>query len=82
MRISSRFGQYGEVDLLFYKDCIVVHLIDRCTMFRVEQGANHSAIGAKTEDVLIDFYSTSWVTHRGPFEILYVDGESVLKCER
>ena len=42
------------------------------------QESNDSVIGAKSKDVLIDLYSTTWLTHHGPFETLYVDGESGL----
>ena len=54
------------------------HVLDRCTRFHAGQEPNDSAVGAKTEDVLIDLYSTTWVTHHGLFEVLYVDGESGL----
>ena len=64
--------------MLFYKDYIVFHVLDRCTGFHAGQEANDSSAGAKSEDVLIDLYSTTWVTHHGPFETLYVDGESGL----
>ena len=78
VKISIRFCQNGEADLLFYKEFVIFHLIDRATRFHAGQESNDSAIGAKSEDVLIELYSTTWVTHHGPFEILYVDGESGL----
>ena len=33
---------------------------------------------SKSEDALTDLYSTTWVTHHGSFETLYVDGKSSL----
>ena len=65
IRLSIRFNQHVEVDLLFYRHFVVLHFIDRCTRFHA--GAS---ISSKEENVLLSTVRTAWVTHHGPMEIL------------
>ena len=74
----SRLNQLGEVDSLVYKDHAVFHDLDRCTSFHAEQEVCGSSTSSKSEDAPTDLYSTTWVTHHGSFETLYVDGKSSL----
>ena len=58
---------------MFYKDYIIFHIIDRRTRWHLGDEAPD-----KREDTLIDLYATVWIKHHGPFQVLYVDGESGL----
>ena len=50
--ISIRFGEHGEVDLMFYKRKIVFHIMDRAIRF-----AEASEIPDKMEPTLLDALS-------------------------
>ena len=58
---------------MFYRDFIIFHTMDRFTRFHVGDEAKD-----KTEDTLIELYESVWAKILGPFQILYVDGESGL----
>ena len=73
LTVSTRVCQHGELDLMFYRDYIIFHIMDRCTRFHTGDEAKD-----KSEDTLIELYELTWCKHFGPFEILYVDGESGL----
>ena len=70
MRISIRFNEHVEADLLFYKDYIVFHLIDRCIRWHAGDEAEN-----KTEDHLLELLDVVWLKLYGPMTVYIVDGE-------
>ena len=84
VRLSVKFNQCGQVDLLFYEcastplgsdirqptDHIVLHVIDECIRWSVAV-----AIAEKTPDTIIDALMTHWIQVYGPPAIMIWDGE-------
>ena len=71
--LPTNFNDEGECDLLFYKRKIAFHIIDRA--LKLSDGCE---IDNKNRDTLLDAYVTAWVQSKGPFKILYMDGEKGL----
>jgi hypothetical protein len=69
--LSTRVCQTRELDLMFYRGYIAFHITDRC--IRIHTGNEATD---KSEDTLTDLYERTWCNMVGPFEILYVNGES------
>ena len=59
--MATAFLQYGEVDLMFYKDYIIFHIMDRCTRFH-----SGDEVKDKSEDTLINTYELVWCKIHGP----------------
>ena len=74
--LSERFNQHVECDLLFYKQFIIFHLIDRCTRWHAAK-----IIENKFEEILLDALFTTWIWILGAPEYFYVDGESGLNTQ-
>ena len=72
--LPTKFNEEGECDLLFYKRKIAFRIIDRA--LRLSDGCE---IPNKERDTLLDAYVTSWVQSKGPFKVLYMDGEKGLR---
>ena len=69
--LATRFNQTVETDLMFYKDWIVHHFIDRASRW-LETGE----IADKLAQTLIESTSVLWIGRHGPPECLVCDGES------
>ena len=79
MRVSLRFNQHVEMDLMFYKKEVILHLIDRCTRWHSGMVLRADIDGKKKSlQNLIDGIYDCWLKTHGPMEVLYVDGESSL----
>ena len=76
LSLPERFGQYVEVDLLFYKTYIVFHMIDRCTRWHAGK-----PIPGKDEQTLLNAVFETWIAVFGPPENLISDGESGLTSQ-
>jgi hypothetical protein len=59
-----------EADILFYKDYMIWHMLDRVDRWHVA-----CSIPDKKAATLCDAIMTSWVQVFGPFKILVIDGE-------
>ena len=59
------------MDLMFYKDFIVCHFIDRASRWHATK-----EVKSKSTEELFEAMMTSWITIHGPMEELIVDGES------
>ena len=70
LRMSTKFNEHVECDLLFYREFVIFHLICCCTRW-------HSAIRvvSKNESELFDALHKSWLTAHGPMQQLICDGE-------
>ena len=68
-----RFNEAVETDLLFYKEHVIHHMLDRATRW-------HSAIISpnRTEPQLLQNINTAWIQIFGPMESLITDPESGL----
>ena len=74
--LPERFGQHVETDLMFYKQYIICHCIDRCTRWHAS-----SEVPNKEEQTLLDAIHSTWISIHGPPEFLYTDGESGLTTD-
>ena len=70
---SLRFNQHVEVDLLFYRTHIVLHLICRATRWH-----GGCVVQSKQGEELFEALQTAWIGIHGPMESLVSDGESGL----
>ncbi|CAE7353799.1 RE1 [Symbiodinium sp. CCMP2592] len=70
---SLRFNQHVEVDLLFYRTHIVLHLICRATRWH-----GGCVVQSKQGEELFEALQTAWIGIHGPMETLVSDGESGL----
>ena len=71
--VAGAFNDIVEGDLVFYKDFIIFHLVDRCTRW---QASKH--IPNKSTDTLIEAMEDCWVSTFGPMKQLIFDHETGL----
>ena len=71
--LPTRFNEEGECDLMFYKNYIAFHIIDRA--IKLSDGEQ---IHDKSTNTLLDAYTSAWVQRHGPVAILFSGGESGL----
>ena len=77
IKMSTKFNQHVEMDLMFYKSYIVCHFIDRASRWHAAKMVEN-----KEDGTLVDALMTTWISVHGPMEELIVDGESgVVKSE-
>merc|ERR1712155_262884 len=86
-RLSVKFNQCIQVDLLFYEcaatpvggairqptDHIILHIVDECTRWSVAV-----AIMDKTPESIIDAPTTHWIQLHGKPELMILDGERAM----
>ena len=81
MRMSTRFNQGVQGDLMFYADAgpqrardhVILHLIDECIKWTVAV-----KIANKETTTIIDAMTTHWIRHYGAPDLLIWDGEGAL----
>ena len=71
--VTTRFNQEVQTDLLFYKDKVVLHMIDRTTRFTVAR-----KVESKHLDCIIEGIMSHWVALFGPPNQLTSDQEGAL----
>ena len=75
--LAIKFNEYVEVDLMFYKQLIIFHLICRATRWHAS-----SEVENREEDTLLDALDRIWSSIHGPMKFLISDGEGGLTNER
>ena len=76
VRLSTRFNEAVQFDILFYDVWVVVHLIDECIRWSVkEQVDDHQ------EESLIEAFTSRWFQPYGPRQVLIMDGERGLTTD-
>ena len=73
VELAVKQNDQVEGDLLFYKDLIVWHMIDRADRWHAAIQVDDKSTGALCEAI-----SKCWLQTFGPFKVLVVDGESGL----
>ena len=73
LRLTVKFNQHVEYDLMFYKSYIIFHLI--CRGSRWHAGVE---VPGKHEETLFEAYQVHWYQIFGPPEELIGDGEGGL----
>lgn len=70
LRMSTKFNEHVECDLMFYREFIIFHLICCCTRW-------HAAVHVNTrsEEELFSALHKCWITTHGPMQYLICDGE-------
>ena len=83
-RISTRFNECVQIDILFLADGIVLHAIDEATRFTLA-----GLIPDKTPASIQEWLMTNWVRYFGPPKVVLSDqegalcsDESAVWCER
>ena len=71
--LATHFNEFVEWDLMFYKQFIVNHEIDRCTRWHAS-----CEVPSKHDQVLLDAIERTWVSLHGPPENFIIDGEASL----
>jgi len=71
LRMSTKFNEHVEMDLMFYKQYTICHFIDRASRWHLAVG-----VPGKTDKDLWEALATTWLTHHGPMTELITDGES------
>jgi len=62
-RVSTKFNQVVQIDLLFVEDMIIIHLIDEATRFSICE-----LIPNKQTTTIIDAVTLCWFKYFGPPE--------------
>ena len=75
-RVSVKFNEHVECDLLFYHRRIILHLICRATRWHVA-----GEVADKTENTLWEGVNSLWLTTHGPMNSFIVDGEKGMTSE-
>ena len=70
LRMSTKFNEHVECDLIYYREFIIFHLICCCTRW-------HAAVHVNTrsEEELFSALHKCWITTHGPMQYLICDGE-------
>jgi len=71
--MSEVFNETVEMDLLFYKQYVVLHLVCRCTRWHAAR-----CIPSRSEDDIISALDDCWVSIHGPMKYLVCDMETAL----
>jgi hypothetical protein len=71
--VASQFNIGVEADLLFYKEKIVLQLVDRCTRWHAAR-----EVPDKTMETLITHIDEMWTAHHGPMKEFIMDGETAI----
>ena len=69
-RISERFGEVVQSDLLFYKRKVILHVVDEATRYSVAV-----LLPNKSEEAIKEGFSMGWTRHYGPPQKVIADGE-------
>ena len=77
VRISTRFNEAVQFDLLFYDTWVIIHLIDECIRWSVAE-----QIDDREEDTLIEAITLQWIRPFGPPQVLIMDGERGLTTDK
>ena len=75
--VTTRFNEEIQVDLLFYRDKIILHMIDRTTRFTVAR-----RIASKHLDNVVEGVMSHWVGMFGPPNRITSDQEGALPVTR
>ena len=70
IKMSTKFNEHVEMGLMFYKNFIVCHFIDRATRWHAA-----TMVESKEDTTLVQALLTCWVGTHGPMTELIVDGE-------
>ena len=71
--VPTKINEAVEIDLLFYKQHIVFHAIDRASRYH-----NGIEINGKTKADILDGFHKSWLSFMHAPVKLYVDGEAAI----
>ena len=74
--LTTTFNATVELDLLFYKESIIGHLLDVCIKW-----SSTALVADRTVGSLLSFISRSWVNVFGPMKILVSDNEGAIASE-
>eukprot|EP00438_Fugacium_kawagutii_P035880 Skav204682 [mRNA] locus=scaffold1284:96116:106049:- [translate_table: standard] len=77
LRMTTAFNEHVEVDLMFYREHVIFHLICCGTRWHAA-----TVIQSKQEQELLTALNRTWVSIHGPMQQLISDGESGLTSER
>ena len=72
-RISEKFGESIQGDLLFYKRKVLLHLVDEATRYTVA-----GVVADRSAESLKEALSVHWLRHYGAPEKIITDGEGGL----
>ena len=72
--VTQIFNHQVELDLMYYKKKVILHLVDRCTRWHAGK-----EVDGKEMATLIAGIDEVWVGIHGPMKELIVDGETALK---
>ena len=75
-RVSTKFNEVVQVDLLFVEDLIILHMIDEAIRFTMCE-----LIPNKQTSTIIDAVTNSWFRHFGPPQLIVSDQEGGLVSE-
>ena len=70
LSVSMVFNEHLEVDLMFYREHIIFHGVDRATRWHAA-----TTVASKEGEVLFEALSTCWINTFGPPKFLVCDGE-------
>ena len=73
VELATRQDEYIEADIMFYKEHMIWHMIDRADRLHAA-----TEITSKAATSLCEAIETTWVTILGTFKYLVVDGEKGL----
>ena len=70
MRLATAFNELVEVDLMFYKQHIILSMIDRASRWHAAK-----EVPNREGETLFDSIMTTWIGIHGPMKELISDGE-------
>ena len=77
VEMAVRQNEFVEADIMFYKQFMVFHMIDRADRFHATR-----VIESKTATALCKAIDLTWITIFGNFEYLVIDGEKAWTAKR
>ena len=74
VNVAESFNLQVELDLMFYRDKVIFHMIDRCTRWHATK-----EVPSKHTDPMLQAIAEVWVAIHGPPKEIICDGESACK---
>ena len=75
-RLSTRFNEIIQADLLFIFDLVFQHIVDEATRWSGVQ-----ELASRNERDVLDGFVTGWINIWGPPLVLIMDQESAFACD-
>jgi hypothetical protein len=80
VRLAGEFNEIVELDIMYYRDFMIFHMIDRCTRWHAAKMCSLDDIDTRenrrTQETIVACLNDCWISIHGPMKELVADGEA------